>query len=450
MYRVFIICWGVCGIAIASCKYPALPLVTGDATHDTGGADSGSSSFALTVSPTSVVLHLNETRVLALTVANATAQTAAAPTFAATGLTLGTITFDPGTCTTALAPHQTCSTTAQLTSGTSGGSDDVQIVVTANPLGAIAPVSLIVPCVSTCGAAHTVNCCQTALVPGNATGATNAGDLFYRSYDQATGDMLYKDMSSPATVSDFQLDTYDVTVGRFRAFVGAGMGTQASAPMANAGAHAKIAGSGWDTTWNQYLAADKATLLADLACDATHETWTDTAAANENLPINCVSWYEAFAFCTWDGGYLPTEAEWNYAAAGGSFQRPYPWGPAASTAIDCSHANYQSATGTYCTANANAGATDPVGSQDSSGNARWGHTDLAGNVYNWVLDWYETPYPTVCDDCANLTQSGTFGRVLRGGSYRELAPKLRTGFRYKNQPGGTRYADQGFRCARSP
>ena len=52
-----------------------------------------------------------------------------------------------------------------------------------------------------------------------------------------------------------------------------------------------------------------------------YQTWT---ANNDNLPMNCITWFEAFAFCIWDGGRLPTELEWNYAAAGGSSQNVYP------------------------------------------------------------------------------------------------------------------------------
>ena len=93
--------------------------------------------------------------------------------------------------------------------------------------------------------------------------------------------------------------------------------------------------------------------------------------ANESLPINCITWYEAFAFCAWDGGFLPTEAEWNYAAAGGSEQRAYPWSnPPTSTTIDCSHANYDD-----CAAlrePAGDGAVNRVGSESPAGRRQVG------------------------------------------------------------------------------
>ena len=65
---------------------------------------------------------------------------------------------------------------------------------------------------------------------------------------------------------------------------------------------------------------------ANLACSDSYATWTNTAGSQENLPINCVNWCEAYAFCIWDGGFLPSEAEWEYAAAGGSSAARVPVG----------------------------------------------------------------------------------------------------------------------------
>ena len=59
-------------------------------------------------------------------------------------------------------------------------------------------------------------------------------------------------------------------------------------------------------------------------------TYTPQPSQNDNLPVSCVSWTEAYAFCIWDGGFLPSDAEWGYAAAGGSAQREFPWGSADS------------------------------------------------------------------------------------------------------------------------
>lgn len=316
------------------------------------------------------------------------------------------------------------------------------------------------PCPASCGANGATDCCACSLVPGNAPGATLAStSFFYRSYDVAT-DGKFMDMLFPATVSDFRLDTYLVTVGRFRAFVAAGMGTQHSPPAAGAGAHEAIPGSGWDASWNSMFAPDTAALESALkgSCgDSMLQTWTDTAGANEELPINCITWYEAMAFCIWDGGYLPTEAEWNYAASGGNEQRAFPWStPPGDLAIGCGYANYfinvpfmSSCIDGMPGSSDTPGAPNQVGSESSKGDSKWGQSDLGGNVTEWVLDLFND-YLMSCDDCANLTTPATPpSRVARGGSFASTSNDLRTGSRQFGTPSG-RYPNYGMRCAHAP
>ncbi|WP_437644236.1 formylglycine-generating enzyme family protein [Sorangium sp. So ce362] len=278
----------------------------------------------------------------------------------------------------------------------------------------------------TCGPAGNESCCASAeAVPG---GTFNRGN----------------DPAYPATVNGFLLDRFEVTVGRFRRFVEAYPG---SMPAAGAGRHPLIDGSGWDTRWDGNLPADAAALTAAVKCNSTYQTWRATNEGTEHLPMNCLSWYVAFAFCAWDGARLPTEAEWNYAAAGGSEQREYPWSnPAASTTIDGSHAVYE------CTGDGSASGAcvfsdlQPVGSRSTRGDGRWGQANLAGSMYEWVLDWYTT-YSDECNDCAN-TISASF-RVLRGGGFTDDASLLLSSARSNLVP-SFRYSYIGARCARTP
>ncbi|HSR98490.1 MAG TPA: formylglycine-generating enzyme family protein [Kofleriaceae bacterium] len=252
-------------------------------------------------------------------------------------------------------------------------------------------------------------------------------------------------MNAPATISGFRLDRFETTVGRFRAFASAGLGTQANPPAASAGAHPSLPGSGWDSTWNASLTANLAALIAALKCDSLR-TWTDSPGVNENRPINCVTWYEAMAFCIWDGGYLPTEAEWNYAAAGGNEQRAYPWSmPAGSRSIDGAHASYLN--GTDCIGDGMPGCTvfDLVeAGAKPLGDGKWGHSELAGNVVEWSLDLLDT-YPASCTDCANLTIGSS--RVTRGGAFDNGPDDARSAFRI-GAPPQARSSTLGFRCAR--
>lgn len=285
----------------------------------------------------------------------------------------------------------------------------------------------------TCGPAGTNSCCETLPVPGG---------MFFRSYDVA-GDGMHGTMDAPATVSSFWLDQYEVTVARYRRYVMAGQGTQANPPAPNAGART-LDGipdqGGWDVSWNANLPADASAQLVALNCDAADQTWTDAPGPNESLPMNCLSWYDAMAFCIWDGGWLPTEAEWNYAASGGDEHRAYPWSsPPSSLTIDCSRANFFNSP-TFCT-----GAANRVGSASPAGDGRWGHADLAGNLWEWTLD-LDAPYVTPCIDCAQLTAGGV--RVMRGGYFNNMLDNLRAANRSSDMPTNrVRYV--GVRCARS-
>jgi formylglycine-generating enzyme required for sulfatase activity len=228
------------------------------------------------------------------------------------------------------------------------------------------------------------------------------------------------------------LDTFEITVGRFRAFVKAYPGNK---PAAGAGANPHVAGSGWDPAWDDKLPVDAADLVAHLSCAGSSNAWTDAPGPNENKAMSCATWFEMFAFCAWDGRRLPTEAEWNYAAAGGAEQRQYPWG---STVIDAAHAVYAPATAATIV------GTHPLG------NGRWGHADLAGNVMEWNLDFYVYPYPGVsvpCVDCEVLTP--TAYRVVRGGGFGGIADVQQTYMRASWGPMG-RIGNLGARCVADP
>lgn len=273
------------------------------------------------------------------------------------------------------------------------------------------------------------SCCTSLFVPG---GTYNRG----------------ADPAYPATVSDFRLDKYEVTVGRFRRFVESFDAWRADHPQPGEGARAEphplAQASGWDPAWEGDLPATGAAVAESVGgSDGTYlRSWRQEPESPEaeRYPINWVTWYVAFAFCVWDGGWLSTEAEWEYAAAGGSEQRPYPWGEADSNTI--LPANYA---GNHFTLQL------PVGSEPL-GNGKWGHSDLAGSVQEWVIDWRAEAYPVPCEDCANLTptvfpSSGLAYRVLRSGSWGSAgAEELATTNRASDTPDG----HHGVRCARAP
>jgi formylglycine-generating enzyme required for sulfatase activity len=282
-----------------------------------------------------------------------------------------------------------------------------------------------------------VSCCESQLVPGGTfpMGRGNASDAY-------VGGDVDEQPEHNATVADFRLDTFEITVGRFRKFVSQYNGTP---PAVGAGAHPLIPGSGWQAAWNGSVAASQAALIGNLKC-GSEQTWTDLAGANENLPMNCVDWYEAFAFCVWDGGRLTTEAEWEYSAAGGGENRLYPWG---SAAPDVTLAVFNCAFG-GTPGNCTLADIAPVGST-LAGNGRWGHRDLAGSMWEWGLDWHDAAWYTgqgaVCANCANLNAASA--RIVRGGSWLDLNPKYVRAVDRGADPAAFRFSNSGVRCARN-
>ncbi|MGA7120983.1 MAG: SUMF1/EgtB/PvdO family nonheme iron enzyme [Polyangiaceae bacterium] len=299
------------------------------------------------------------------------------------------------------------------------------------------------------------SCCTSLAVPGG---------TFYRTYTVTDGGVTGE--ADPATLSGFQLDKYDVTVGRFRRFVAAWNNGSGYLPAQGSGKHTHLNGgkgledseapgtyeTGWQAaSWNAYIAPTS----SNLAClnSTAFDAWTDVPAGDENQPINCVNWYEAYAFCIWDGGFLPSEAEWEYAAAGGSQQRAYPWGSTSIASFRPDMARQYAIIDEDFIAVGKTTFLAPVG-YASLGAGYWGHLDLAGELVEWTMDTF-APY-AACTDCADL--SSNTGRVTRGdyfsgGGPALLSPSFRSGGNdYSLPPSADVDRDfiVGFRCARAP
>jgi formylglycine-generating enzyme required for sulfatase activity len=155
-----------------------------------------------------------------------------------------------------------------------------------------------------------------------------------------------------------------------------------------------------------------------------------------NFPVVNVDWNQANAYCAWRGARLPTEAEWEKAARGvGVDNKLYPWN---TEDIGCPFGNFVA-----CKPD-----TTEVGGYPQ-GASPYGVYDMAGNVWEWVADWYDFSYYQLSPKENPLGPSEGKYRVVRGGAWNSQSNDVRVTYRVRFYPNVYAF-NLGFRCAKSP
>ena len=185
-----------------------------------------------------------------------------------------------------------------------------------------------------------------------------------------------------------------------------------------------------------------------------------TIQGKENYPVVDVSYDDAVAYARWDGKRLPTEAEWEFAARGGLTGKPFVWGDSFRPGGTYMANTFQ---GHFPNKNSDEdgfSATSPVAQFPPNG---YGLYDMAGNVWQWIADWYRADYyrqlgasgtvsrnPAGPDDSFDPAERGVPKRVMRGGSFLctdQYCSRYMVGTRGKGEAStGTNHL--GFRCVK--
>lgn len=253
-----------------------------------------------------------------------------------------------------------------------------------------------------------------------------------------------------ATVPPFFLDTFEVTQERFQKFIDAYEGL----PEQGAGSISYAPGSGWKPDFDVLMSDD--TNAAKTAM-AMRRSWSsETQQQNQSAVL--VTWAEAFLFCVWDGGRLPTEAEWEFAAVGGDENRLYPWGDDESDLANkvtlCYYQDLCADGYDLCDQAVDCLSLGDrefrVGSKPG-GQARWGQQNMADGWTEWVYDRFEEYESAACKDasCVQIPQTTEENRSKRGGTSNSV---ISGAFRSARRPWSentgapTYWGKAAFRC----